>query len=50
MFNAVKYAMELRGVDCGRCRGPFKPLSDADKRKVKAVLEKNLGEALSPCE
>ena len=46
VFNAVKYAMQLRGVDCGHCRGPFKPLTDADKRKVKAVLEKNLGEAL----
>ncbi len=46
VFNAVKYAMQLRGVDCGQCRGPFKPLTDADKRKVKAVLEKNLGEAL----
>ena len=49
VFNAVKYAMELRGVDCGQCRGPFKPLTDADKTRVKAVLEKNLGEALSPC-
>ena len=46
VFNAVKYAVQLRGVDCGQCRGPFKPLTDADKRKVKAVLEKNLGEAL----
>ncbi|MEO8409150.1 MAG: N-acetylneuraminate lyase [Propionivibrio sp.] len=46
VFNAVKYALTLRGVDCGACRRPFKPLSDADKQKVKAVLEKNLGEPL----
>jgi N-acetylneuraminate lyase len=46
VFNAVKYAMTLRGVDCGSCRGPFKPLMDAAKVRVQAVLEKNLGEAL----
>ena len=46
VFNAVKYAMELRGIDCGQCRGPFKPLTEEDKGKVKTVLEKNLGEAL----
>jgi len=46
VFNAVKYAITLRGVDCGSCRGPFKPLQDSDKQRVKAVLEKNLGEAL----
>lgn len=46
VFNAVKYAMTLRGVDCGECRRPFTPLTDADKQRVKAVLEKNLGEAL----
>lgn len=44
VFNAVKYALQLRGIDCGRCRGPFKPLTDSDQRKIKAVLEKNLGE------
>ena len=46
VFNAVKYAMTLRGVDCGSCRGPFKPLTDSDKERVKAVLKKNLGEPL----
>ena len=46
VFNAVKYAMTLRGIDCGSCRSPFKPLTDADKNRVKAVLEKNLGEKL----
>jgi N-acetylneuraminate lyase len=46
VFNAVKYAMTLRGIDCGSCRSPFKPLSPEDKAKVEAVLEKNLGEPL----
>jgi N-acetylneuraminate lyase len=46
VFNAVKYALTLRGVDCGACRGPFKPLSEDGKARVKAVLERNLGEAL----
>ena len=46
VFNAVKYAMTLRGVDCGACRAPFKPLTGGAKLKVKAVLEKNLGESL----
>lgn len=46
VFNAVKYALTLRGVDCGNCRGPFKPLTDEGKARVKAILEKNLGEAL----
>lgn len=46
VFNAVKYAMTLRGVDCGSCRAPFKPLTDIAKIKVREVLEKNLGESL----
>ena len=46
VFNAVKYALTLRGVDCGSCRRPFKPLTDAGKKQVKAVLEKHLGEPL----
>jgi N-acetylneuraminate lyase len=46
VFNAVKYAMTLRGVDCGSCRGPFKPLTHTERQRVKSVLEKNLGEPL----
>lgn len=46
VFNAVKYAMTLRGVACGSCRGPFKPLDEAGKQRVRAILEKNLGEEL----
>jgi N-acetylneuraminate lyase len=46
VFSAVKYAMTLRGVDCGSCRGPFKPLTNTERQRVKMVLEKNLGEPL----
>lgn len=46
VFNAVKYAMQLRGVDCGACRGPFKPLTEADRQRVRSILERHLGEAL----
>lgn len=46
VFSAVKYAMTLRGVDCGSCRSPFKPLSDADKKRVRETLARNLGESL----
>ena len=46
VFNAVKYAMTLRGIDCGSCRGPFKPLTNTERQRVKKVLEKNLGEPL----
>ena len=45
VFNAVKYALSLRGIDCGSCRGPFKPLTEKDQRRVRAVLEQHLGEA-----
>lgn len=46
VFNAVKYALTLRGVDCGACRGPFRPLTDDGKARVRAVLETHLGEPL----
>jgi N-acetylneuraminate lyase len=46
VFNAVKYALTLRGIDCGTCRSPFKPLTENGKDQVRAVLNKCLGEAL----
>ena len=46
VFSAVKYALTLRGVDCGACRGPFRPLTEEGKARVKAVLEQYLGEEL----
>ncbi len=37
IFNAMKYGWTLRGVDCGFCRAPFKPL-DTDAQKAMAEL------------
>ena len=39
VFQAVKYALELQGVDCGRCRLPFKPLDRDAKRMVKKIMK-----------
>lgn len=38
IFNAVKYAFTLIGIDCGSCRKPFIPLNEEQKNKVKIVL------------
>ena len=35
IFNAMKYGWTLRGVDCGFCRSPFKPLD----QEARAVME-----------
>lgn len=37
IFNAMKYGWTLRGVDCGFCRAPFRPL-DGAARKTMADL------------
>lgn len=37
IFNAMKYGWTLRGVDCGFCRSPFRPL-DAAARQAMAEL------------
>lgn len=37
IFSAMKYGWTLRGVDCGFCRAPFKPL-DESARKAMAEL------------
>lgn len=42
IFNAMKYGWTLRGVDCGFCRSPFKPLS-ADAR---AAMERLMAQPL----
>jgi N-acetylneuraminate lyase len=38
IFNAVKYACTVRGIECGSCRAPFRPLSDQDKDIVRSLL------------
>ncbi len=39
IFNAVKYAWTLRGIPCGDCRKPFKPLTDEQKQVIRALME-----------
>lgn len=38
IFNAVKYACTLKGIDCGSCRSPFRPLSAEDQETVRTLL------------
>ena len=38
IFNAVKYGFALRGVDCGTCRAPFRPLTGESKEKLEQLL------------
>lgn len=38
IFNAVKYAWTLRGVDCGWCRLPFKPMTDEQKKVIEELM------------
>ena len=42
IFAAVKYGWTLRGIDCGNCRAPFKPLSEDDKKMLKALYDLKL--------
>jgi len=43
IFAAVKYCWTLRGIDCGNCRAPFRPLSDDDKRMLKNIYNLKTG-------
>ena len=38
IFNAMKYGWTLRGVDCGFCRSPFKPLDEAARKAMAEVM------------
>ncbi|MDO4275930.1 MAG: N-acetylneuraminate lyase [Eubacteriales bacterium] len=40
IFNGVKYAWTLRGVDCGACRKPFQPLTDVQKKMIENMVSK----------
>lgn len=42
MFSAMKYGWTLRGVDCGACRAPFKPLSPADRQTMADLIKRPL--------
>lgn len=39
IFNSVKYGWTVRGIDCGSCRSPFKPLTNESKDIVKKLIE-----------
>lgn len=38
IFNAMKYGWALRGIDCGFCRAPFRPLDDAARKTMQDLL------------
>jgi len=38
IFNAMKYGWTLRGIDCGFCRAPFRPLDDAARKTMQDLL------------
>ena len=38
IFNAMKYGWTLRGVDCGFCRAPFKPLDEAARKAMADLM------------
>lgn len=38
IFNAMKYGWTLRGIDCGFCRAPFRPLDDAARKTMQELL------------
>jgi len=39
IFSAVKYGWTLRGIDCGNCRAPFRPLTEQEKIMLKNLYE-----------
>ncbi len=39
IFNAMKYGWTVRGVDCGFCRAPFRPLDETAKKAVEELLK-----------
>lgn len=38
IFNAMKYGWTVRGVDCGSCRSPFKPLTAEQRRAIEELM------------
>ena len=39
IFNAVKYILTKRGIDCGTCRKPFGKLGEEAKRALDSIAE-----------
>ena len=42
LFPSIKHMMRVRGLDCGVCRAPFAPLSEAQQAFVERVVAENL--------
>ena len=42
IFNAMKYGWTLRGIDCGFCRAPFRPLSAEARAVMRDLMEEAL--------
>ncbi len=40
IFNAVKYALTLKGYESGTCRAPFRALTEEGKREIEMTMEK----------
>ena len=38
IFPAMKYGWTLRGIDCGSCRAPFRPLDKAARKAMEALM------------
>ena len=48
IFNAMKYGWTLRGVDCGFCRAPFRPLDGAAREKMAQLMALPLAPVSAP--
>lgn len=42
IFKGIKEVLRLQGIDCGACRKPFQPLTDAQKREIHALIDKRI--------
>ena len=38
VYPGIKYILKLQGIDCGRCRKPFKPSNDEDKDYIQNTI------------
>ncbi len=39
IFQCGEYAFSLEGLDCGRCRAPFKPLTAQAEKEIRQGME-----------
>jgi len=43
LFAGIKYILSLQGIDCGQSRRPFKPLTEAEKERIRNIYNKLYG-------